>query len=88
MQALSNYDGEHMKQAAAILKDLHCPYIINQNRYSIFDRTIEKNGLKQGSRSRRKGSSHISPSGTGNSDGPLPERYPGGQPYCIRTEDS
>ena len=44
---ISNYDGEHMKQAEAILKDLHCPYIINQNRYSIFDRTIEKNGLKQ-----------------------------------------
>ena len=29
---ISNYDGEHMKQAAAILKELHCPYIINQNR--------------------------------------------------------
>ena len=35
------------KKAAAILKDLHCPFIINQNRYSIFDRTIEKNGLKE-----------------------------------------
>ena len=43
---LSNYDGETMKKAAVILDDLHCPFIINQNRYSIFDRTIEKNGLK------------------------------------------
>ena len=38
---ISNYDGPTMKRAAAILEDLHCPFIINQNRYSIFDRTIE-----------------------------------------------
>ena len=44
---LSNYDGETLKKAAAILKDLHCPFVINQNRYSIFDRTVEKNGLKK-----------------------------------------
>ena len=29
-----------MEQAASILHDLKCPFIINQNRYSIFDRTI------------------------------------------------
>ena len=39
---LSNYDGPTMEKAAAILKDLHCPFIINQNRYSIFDRTDRK----------------------------------------------
>ena len=44
---ISNNDGIHMEQAATILKELHCPFIINQNRYSIFDRTIEKNGLKK-----------------------------------------
>lgn len=43
---LSNYDGPTMEKAAAILDELHCPFVINQNRYSIFDRTIEKNGLK------------------------------------------
>ena len=43
---ISNYDGETTARAAAILKELHCPFIINQSRYSIFDRTIEKNGLK------------------------------------------
>ena len=37
---ISNYDGVHMEKAATILKELHCPFIINQNRYSIFDRTI------------------------------------------------
>ena len=42
---ISNYDGETMKRAADILEELHCPFIINQNRYNILDRTVEKNGL-------------------------------------------
>lgn len=52
---LSNYDGEHLKEATAILNDLHCPFIINQNRYSILDRTIEKNGLKDTAAELKKG---------------------------------
>ena len=44
---LSNYDGPTLEKAEAILRDLKCPSVINQNRYSIFDRTIEKNGLKE-----------------------------------------
>ena len=36
---ISNYDGETMKRAADILEELHCPFIINQNRYNIFNRT-------------------------------------------------
>ena len=43
---LSNYDGPTLEKAAAILSDLHVPFVINQNRYNILDRTIEKNGLK------------------------------------------
>ena len=43
---LSNYDGERMAEAAAMLKELHVPFIINQNKYNILDRTIETNGLK------------------------------------------
>ncbi len=42
---LSNYDGETMKKAAAILRELKCPFVINQNKYSILDRTVERNGL-------------------------------------------
>ena len=42
---LSNYDGPTMAKAERILDELHCPFIINQNRYSILDRTVEKNGL-------------------------------------------
>lgn len=44
---ISNYDAETTEKASAILKNLHCPFVINQIRYSIFDRTIEQNGLKK-----------------------------------------
>ena len=43
---ISNYDKEHTKKAMKILQELKCPFIINQVRYSIFDRHIEKDGLK------------------------------------------
>ena len=43
---LSNYNGEELSRAAKILAELRCPFVINQNRYSIFDRGIENNGLK------------------------------------------
>lgn len=44
---ISKYDGEQTRQAAKILEELKCPFIVNQSRYSIFDRHIETNGLKQ-----------------------------------------
>ena len=43
---ISNYDQATTKKAMQILKELKCPFIINQSRYSIFDRHIEKDGLK------------------------------------------
>ena len=44
---LSNYDGPTLEKASAILKELHCPFVINQNRYSIFDRTSRKKWIKR-----------------------------------------
>lgn len=44
---VSNYDKEYTEKAAALLKELHCPFIVNQRRYSIFDRTIEDDGVKE-----------------------------------------
>lgn len=44
---ISNYDGETTKKAVEILRSLNCPFVINQSRYSIFDRRIEENGLKK-----------------------------------------
>ncbi len=58
---LSNYDGETMERAAEILNELHCPFIINQNRYSIFDRTVEKNGILETSNTCKKGMIVFSP---------------------------
>ncbi|WP_312371354.1 L-glyceraldehyde 3-phosphate reductase [Lachnoclostridium sp.] len=43
---ISNYNKEQTEKAAAILRDLKCPFIINQRKYSLFDRTIEDDGLK------------------------------------------
>lgn len=44
---LSNYDRPTLEKATQILRDMRVPYVINQNRYNIFDRTIEGNGLKR-----------------------------------------
>lgn len=44
---ISNYDLEYTKRAAEILADLKCPFIINQRQYSIFDRQIEEDGVKE-----------------------------------------
>ena len=43
---ISKYDGERMAAMAKLCSDRRIPFVINQNRYSIFDRTIENNGLK------------------------------------------
>lgn len=81
---LSNYDGETLKKAAAILNELHVPFVINQNRYSIFDRTIEKNGLKAAAAALHKGIIAFSPL----AQGLLTDRYLNGIPgdSRIRTD--
>jgi len=77
---LSNYDGPTMARAAAILDRLGCPLLINQNRYSIFDRTIETNGLKQAAVDLHKGLIAFSPL----AQGLLSDRYLGGIPADSR----
>ncbi|RHS75885.1 L-glyceraldehyde 3-phosphate reductase [Firmicutes bacterium AM43-11BH] len=44
---VSNYNKEYTEKAVSILKELHCPFIVNQRRYSMFDRTIEEDGVKK-----------------------------------------
>ena len=43
---ISNYNKEYTQRAIEIMKELHCPLIVNQRRYSIFDRGIEQDGVK------------------------------------------
>lgn len=77
---LSNYDGERLEKACAILDKLHCPFIINQNSYSIFNRTIENNGLKKMSAKLKKGIIAFSPL----AQGMLTDRYLNGIPEDSR----
>ena len=77
---LSNYDGATMQRAAAILTELHCPFVINQNRYSILDRTIEQNGLKDALKPTGKGLITFSPL----AQGLLTNRYLNGIPQDSR----
>ncbi len=77
---LSNYDGATLRKAAAILESNHVPFIINQNRYSIFDRTIENNGLKETAHRLGKGIIAFSPL----AQGLLTDRYLNGIPSDSR----
>ena len=77
---LSNYNGEQLRRAAQILDGLHCPFVINQNRYSIFDRTIERNGLKATAAELGRGIIAFSPL----AQGLLTDRYRDGIPSDSR----
>ena len=81
---LSNYDGPTMEKATAILDELKVPFIINQNRYNIFDRTIEKNGLKEKAKELGKGIICFSPL----AQGVLTDRYLEGIPEDSRVRTS
>lgn len=43
---ISNYNREQTEAAMKILRELKTPFIINQRKYSLFDRDIEKDNLK------------------------------------------
>ena len=81
---LSNYDGKTMARAAAILRDMRCPFVINQNRYSIFDRKVEENGLLDSAKAEKKGVIVFSPL----AQGLLTNRYLGGIPSDSRVRTS
>ncbi len=77
---LSNYDGATLEKASEILEDRHVPFVINQNRYNIFDRIIEKNGLKMTAKRLDKGIICFSPL----AQGMLTDRYLNGIPEDSR----
>lgn len=77
---LSNYDGPTLEKATAILDDLHCPFVICQNRYSLFDRKIEENGLKESVGKVSRGLITFSPLAQGR----LTDRYLHGIPADSR----
>lgn len=77
---ISNYDGPTLEKACAILEERKVPFIINQNRYSILDRSIENNGLKETSARLGKGIIAFSPL----YQGLLTDRYLNGIPEDSR----
>ncbi len=77
---LSNYDGARMRAAANILREMGCPFIINQNRYSMLDRAIETNGLLEAAKKIGKGVIAFSPL----AQGLLTDKYIDGIPQNSR----
>lgn len=77
---ISNYDGPTLEKATAILDSLHVPFVINQNRYNMLDRTIEKNGLKEMAVKLKKGIIAFTPL----AQGMLTDRYLNGVPADSR----
>jgi len=77
---LSNYDGKTLRKATEILDELKVPFIVNQNRYNMFDRTVEKNGLLKEAADLNKAVVCFSPL----AQGMLTDRYVNGIPGDSR----
>ena len=77
---ISNYNEEYTKKAVQIMKELHCPLIVNQRRYSLFDRTIEEDGVKAACKEQGLGIIAFSPL----AQGLLTDKYLNGIPEDSR----
>lgn len=77
---ISNYNEEYTGKAVQIMKELHCPLIVNQRRYSLFDRTIEEDGVKAACKEQGLGIIAFSPL----AQGLLTDKYLNGIPADSR----
>lgn len=77
---ISNYNGKKMHKMHHKCEDFNAPFIINQNRYSIFDREIERNDLKKTAVKKGKGIIAFSPL----AQGLLSDKYANGIPENTR----
>lgn len=77
---ISNYNGKKMHKMHHKCDDYNAPFIINQNRYSIFDREIERNELKKTAVKKGKGIIAFSPL----AQGLLSNKYANGIPKNTR----
>ncbi len=44
---VSNYNEEYTRRAIGFFREQHCPFVVNQRAYSIFNREIERDGVKE-----------------------------------------
>lgn len=77
---ISNYNRQQTEKAAKILQELKTPFIINQIRYSMLDRSIERDGLKDYAAQNGIGLIAFSPL----AQGLLTDRYLNGIPEDSR----
>lgn len=77
---ISNYDAKTAGRAVEILRELHCPFVLDQVRYSIFDRHIEPDGLASTAKEKGFGLIAFSPL----AQGLLTDRYLNGVPDDSR----
>lgn len=77
---ISNYNQEQTKEAYTILRELKTPFVIHQPSYSILNRWIEDDGLKEYAREIGIGLIAFSPL----AQGMLTNRYLGGIPEDSR----
>ena len=77
---ISNYDAATAARAVRVLDELRCPYVLNQVRYSIFDRHIEHDGLPRAAQESGLGLLAFSPL----AQGMLSDRYLSGVPANSR----
>jgi len=77
---ISNYDARTAARAAAILRELRCPFVLDQVRCSIFDRHIENDRLAATAAKAGFGLILFSPL----AQGLLTDRYLGGIPKDSR----
>lgn len=77
---LSRYDEPTLRRATAILEERHVPYVINQYRYNLLDRSIERDGTKAASAELGRGIITFSPL----AQGLLTDRYLDGVPADSR----
>lgn len=52
---ISNHDAESAAKATAVLKELKTPFVLHQNSFSMINRKIENNGLKDFARENGQG---------------------------------
>lgn len=77
---ISNYNAEQTEQAVKIARKIHLPLIVNQRRYSIFDRKIDREDLRNTVRRLGLGIIAFSPL----AQGLLTDRYLNGIPADSR----
>ncbi|MFI6770491.1 aldo/keto reductase [Streptomyces sp. NPDC050355] len=77
---LSNYPPDQMTRAASLLRELGTPLLVNQDRYSMLDRGIERSGLLAASAEAGAGVIAFSPLAQGQ----LTDRYLNGIPAGSR----